>query len=88
MQSKNKKAQTVAEAAHTARVAELDCIVCEAQGPSQVHEPEQGMWYVSIPLCPACHTGPQGWHGTRLRWTLRKMGEIKAINATLQRLMS
>ena len=23
--------------------------------------------------------GPEGWHGTRLRWSLRKMDELKAI---------
>lgn len=86
MQTKNKKPQTAAERRHTAKVAQLACIVCEAPGPSQVHEPEQGMWFISVPLCPRCHTGPEGWHGTRLRWTLRKITELKAIDETHRRL--
>jgi hypothetical protein len=44
------------------------------------------MWFISIPLCGPCHRGPDGWHGTRLRWSLNKMAELKAINATLKRL--
>jgi hypothetical protein len=32
MQSKNKKAPTVAEAAHIERVKELTCSVCDANG--------------------------------------------------------
>lgn len=86
MQSKNKPAPTAAERRHIAAVAELPCVVCEASGPSEVHEPEQGYWFVSLPLCKSCHTGHEGWHGTRLRWTLRKMTELKAINKTIGRL--
>lgn len=86
MRSKNKPGLTKAEAAHVARVADLDCVVCEEPPRSEVHEPEQGMWWISIPLCPACHRGPDGWHGTRLRWKLRKMTELKAINKTIERL--
>lgn len=86
MRSKNKKAPTVAEADHIERVAALDCVICDAPSPSEVHEPEQGMWWISMPLCAACHRGPQGWHGTRLRWTLRKMSELAAINETQRRL--
>lgn len=86
MRSKNKPAQTKAEAAHAAKVAQLPCVVCESTEGSEVHEPEQGMWWISLPLCPACHRGPEGWHGTRLRWSLRKMTELKAINKTIERL--
>lgn len=84
MRSKNKLAQTKAEAAHAARLAEQPCVVCNAPGPSEVHEPEQGLWFASMPLCYACHRGPEGWHGTRLRWSLRKMTELKAINKTIE----
>ena len=82
LQSKTKKPMTTAERAHVARVKELDCVVCGASGPSEAHEPEQGLWFISVPLCPACHRGPEGWHGTRLRWSLRKMDELKAIDQT------
>ncbi|WP_342617206.1 hypothetical protein [Rhodoferax sp. GW822-FHT02A01] len=85
MRSKNKPAQTKAEAAHAASVAEQPCAVCDAPAPSEVHEPEQGLWFASIALCYACHRGPEGWHGTRLRWSLRKMTELKAINKTVGR---
>ena len=86
MRSKNKTTQTTAEKRHVERVAALPCIVCGSDEGSEVHEPEQGMWFISIPLCLACHRGPAGWHGTRLRWSLNKMDERKAINETLKRL--
>lgn len=31
------------------------------------------------------HRGPDGWHGTRLRWKLRRINEIQAINETVKR---
>ena len=86
MRTKNKKPQTAAEKEHTRRVAALPCAVCGTYEGSEVHEPEQGLWFVSIPLCVPCHRGPEGWHGTRLRWSLRKMTELKAINETLRML--
>lgn len=82
MKSKNKPAQTAAEREHVQRVAQLPCVVCGSNEGSEVHEPEQGMWFISMPLCAPCHRGPEGWHGTRLRWKLRKMSELKAINET------
>jgi hypothetical protein len=86
MQSKNKPKPTVAEAEHIALISEMDCIVCDAPGPSEVHEPEQGLWFAAMPLCPACHRGPEGWHGTRMRWKLRKVSELSAINDTIKEL--
>jgi hypothetical protein len=86
MHSRNKPRQTAAEARHAARVAELPCIVCDAPPPSEVHEPEQGMWLIAIPLCPECHRGRHGWHGDRQRWTLRRISELAAINETHKRL--
>ena len=84
MKSKNKKAPSVQERRHIERVANLPCVVCGENGPSEVHEPEQGLWFASIALCPACHRGSDGWHGTRKRWALRRMDEIKAINETVK----
>ena len=88
MQSKNKPKPTKAEAAHIARIAAMPCVVCDAQGPSEVHEPEQGYWFVAVPLCADCHRNQHGWHGDRLRWKLRKMDELKAINLTVGRVLS
>ena len=70
------------EASYVERVAALPCVVCGTDGKTEVHEPEQGLWFASIPLCTDCHRGSDGWHGTRLRWSLRKMTELKAINET------
>jgi hypothetical protein len=86
VRSKNKPSMTAAERQHVDRVKQLSCVVCDEPGPCEAHEPEQGLWLVSIALCPACHRGSQGWHGTRQRWTLRKMDELKAINETHRRL--
>lgn len=74
---------TAAERAYVDRVSQLPCVVCGSQEGSEVHEPEQGLWFASMPLCPACHRGPEGWHGTRLRWKLRKVTELQAINNTV-----
>lgn len=82
MRSKNKPAPTADEKRHIERIAALPCVVCGSEEGSEVHEPEQGLWFASMPLCAACHRGSDGWHGTRLRWTLRKMTELKAINET------
>ena len=42
MWSKNKKAPTRAESEHIARIKEMDCVICDAPGPSEAHEIEQG----------------------------------------------
>ena len=83
MHSKNKPAQTKAEREYVALVAQLPCVVCDDTDPVEIHEPEQGLWHASMPLCFLCHRGKDGWHGTRLRWKLRRMDELKAINKTV-----
>lgn len=83
MRSKNKPAQTRDEQEFCDLIAGFPCIVCAKPPPSEVHEFEQGKWFASVPLCWKCHRGPEGWHGTRLRWTLRKMTMLRAINDTL-----
>ena len=88
MKSPNKRAQTVAERRHAARIAELPCVVCEAAGPSEVHEIRQGEWFLSLPLCPACHRGHGGWHGTRALWNVRKLDQLGALAITIRRLMT
>lgn len=90
MQSKNKKAPTVAEAAYIAHVANLPCSVCDQGGgdsaPSEVHEIEQGNWWLSIALCGGCHRGPiNGLHGQRQMWKLKKLNEQGALAITIRR---
>jgi hypothetical protein len=87
VQSKNKPAPTAAERRHIERLRQMDCIVCGAEGV-EVHEPEQGLWFASMPLCPVCHRNERyGWHGSRLNWKAKKWTEIDAINATVRKLM-
>lgn len=87
MNSKNKPPMTAEERAYVDLVKQMDCIVCGAPGPSDAHEPEQGLWHCAIPCCRACHGGPgypDGWHGTRQRWQLRKMDMLQAIANTVR----
>jgi hypothetical protein len=87
MQSKNKKAPTVAERAHIERLSAMPCVICGTDGV-EVHEPEQGLWWAAMPLCVVCHRDPKyGWHGQRLNWKARKMTELDAIAATVRLLM-
>ncbi len=83
MRSKNKPAQTAQEKRHVEKLANQPCIIC-GSSPVEIHEPEQGYWFASMPLCYECHRGKDGWHGTRLRWSLNKMTELKAINESLR----
>jgi hypothetical protein len=82
MHSKNKRAMDAAERVYVDLVKTLPCIVCAAAGPSDAHEPGQGMWFLSVPLCKDDHTGPHGWHGDKSRWRVAKMTELRAINET------
>ena len=84
MQSKSKKPPNQLEKRWIELLAEQPCVVC-GDWPVEIHEAEQGDWFTSQPLCPACHRGPDGWHGTRQRWTLRRMDTLKAINKAVRR---
>ena len=88
MQSRNKPKPTAAERRHIERIAAMNCAVCRADGPSEVHEPEQGLWYAAVPLCPSCHRDPKaGFHGERRAWKLRDMTIVEALAVTIRRLM-
>lgn len=88
MQSKNKPAMTAAERNHVDKVRALPCSVCDTPGPSEAHEPEQGLWFASCALCESCHRGPvNGWHGQRRIWAVKKMAELDAVAVTVKRLM-
>lgn len=88
MQSKNKPAMTAAERRHVATIKEMDCIVCDSPGPSECHEIEQGLWWVSMPLCADCHRGSMnGIHGQQRMWKIKKLDELSALNLTIQKLM-
>lgn len=84
MQSKNKPRMTAQERAHVDKIAQQPCVVCDDSGV-EIHEFEQGQWFTAVPLCPECHRGAHGWHGTRQRFTMRRMDMLKAINETLRK---
>ena len=78
---------TAKERQHLARVKELPCSVCDAPGPSQAHHIKQGNQYTCVALCPDCHRGYNGWHGTKAFWRIRKMDELDALDVTIRRLI-
>lgn len=87
MQSKNKKTMTKAEAFHAECVADLPCSVCDAPGPSAVHEIKQGQWTTAVALCWGCHQSEHnGWHGRRHIWKVKRMDELDALAVTIRRL--
>ena len=89
MKSKNKPAPTAAERRHIERVAALACVVCDAPGPSEVHEIKQGQWFTSCALCPDCHRGAfNGLHGQKRMWAVKKMDELDALAATVAQVLN
>jgi hypothetical protein len=86
MQSKNHKAKTSDERSHLEAVASLPCSVCDAPGPSECHHIRQQSHYTCVALCPECHRGSLGWHGTKSLWRIKKMDELDALAVTIERL--
>lgn len=88
MQSKNKKAPTVAEREHIDRIKGMPCGVCEASGPSEAHELRQGEWFTSIPLCASCHRDNfNGIHGQKRMWSVKRLDELAVLNNTIAELV-
>ena len=87
MNSKNKKAMTASERRHVQMVKESTCAVCDASGPCEAHEINQGQWFTSIALCADCHRGSaNGIHGNKTMWRIKKLDELGALNITLARI--
>lgn len=79
---------TPRERKHLERVKSLPCSVCGQPGPSEAHHIKQGRQYTCVALCPDCHRGSQGWHGTKALWHVRKMDELDALDVTVRGLMN
>lgn len=76
------------ERLHLARVKELACGVCGADGPSEAHHVEQHQQYLCIPLCPDCHRGGfNGLHGQKRIWNAKKLTELEVLNETLRAIL-
>jgi hypothetical protein len=87
MRSKNSAPITASESRHLGRVKSLACSVCDTPGPVEAHHIKQGCHFTAVAVCPDCHRGSfAGWHGQKRAWIARKLGEIDALNITLQRL--
>jgi hypothetical protein len=74
------------------RVAELPCVVCGVHGVQLHHVREgQGMAqrasnYLVVPLCPDCHTGPNGIHGDKSLIRIQKLDEMDLLAKTIEAL--
>ncbi len=79
---------TILERDHVGKVKEGPCVICHAVCQTEAHEIEQGLWFTSISLCPDCHGGPMGIHGDKTLWRIHKMSELRALNKTLERVLS
>ena len=42
--------------------------------------------FLTIPLCPPCHTGPNGIHGNKSLMRIQKLDELDLLAATIERL--
>ena len=83
---------TSAEKRHLDRVASLPCCLC-GESPVQVHHirHSQGMAqrasnWLTVPLCPSCHTGPKGVHGDQTMLRIMKMDELDMLADTIKKL--
>ena len=78
---------------HLSRVAKLPCATCGAHGVHVHHIKEgasgggerSGDW-LTIPLCPGCHTGPKGVHGDKTMLRITKKSQHDLLNDTLEAL--
>lgn len=85
MRSKNSKSFTRSESDHMAAVKSVACVVCDEPAPSAAHHIVQGQHFTTVALCWHCHQGPQGIHGDKTLWRIRKMDELAALNETIRR---
>lgn len=74
------------------KVAELPCACCGAVGV-QVHHIREGQGmgerashWLTVPLCPDCHTGPNGIHGNKSFMRIRKLDELDMLASTIKAL--
>ena len=84
-----KKAATTKEKQHMGRVAALSCALC-GDSPVQVHHIREGQGmsqrashFLTVPLCPDCHTGPNGVHGDKRMLKIAKLSELDLLADTI-----
>lgn len=42
--------------------------------------------FLTVPLCPDCHTGPNGIHGNKSLMRVQKIDELDMLALTIERL--
>lgn len=73
---------TKADQAWLDAVASLPCATCGAHGVHVHHirtgqgKSQRASHYLTLPLCPSCHTGPQGVHGNKTMMRILKTDEL------------
>ena len=85
--------------AHMHRVAQLACVLCKRQGIGrygvQVHHIREGQGaaqrasdFLTVALCPECHTGPNGVHGLGRKgfYARYKLTELDLLADTIEAL--
>lgn len=77
---------------HMSRVRELPCACCGIYGTHSHHILEgripgrKAPDALAIPLCPDCHTGKDGIHGTRNMMRIYKKTELEMLAWTIEAL--
>lgn len=71
-------------------IASMPCALCGEEGVHVHHIREgQGMAqrannYLTIPLCPSCHQGPNGVHGDKSLMRIMKKEELDLLADTIE----
>jgi len=85
---------SAAEKRHMGRIAAMPCCLC-GDRPVHVHHIREGEAagagqkakdFLTIPLCPDCHTGPLGVHGDKTVIYAAGKNEHDLLAETLERL--
>lgn len=78
------------ERSHMDKVAGLPCCLC-GDSPVQVHHIRAGQGgaqrashFLTLPLCPGCHQGPQGVHGDKTMLRIMKKNELDLLAETIE----
>lgn len=85
---------TKSEKAYMDKVAQLPCATCGAK-PVAVHHIREGQGgsqrasnFLTVPLCPDCHTGPLGVHGDKTMMRIQKKTELDLLAETIGKVFS
>ena len=78
---------------HLSRIAEMPCSLCGASAPSLIHHLREGQGmaqraddYLTVPLCPDCHQGPNGVHGDKALLKVYKIDELGLLAKTIEQI--